>query len=247
VDGTAQCPDAKGNWKIDWKFGNDFKFDAVIARDGLGTEEGLPVTGDIAEPGKVIPAFSDRDKDKQVAGSTQVGPTVDKVTVVVKMYWAEDDFLGKEPVRKTVSKRSDCSSNPPEQPAPGEPTPILEQDCTTITIGLDNPANGKEITLKFKTSKGETRTTVIKAGQKKTEKFSAVPGFTVTVTAEGLDDGTETIAYQKPADCDDSGSGGGLPVTGAAAGSIAGGAILLLAVGGALFFLSRRRKVKFTA
>ena len=89
---------------------------------------------------------------------------------------------------------------------------------------------------------------MIKPGEKKSEKFSAVPGFTVTVTPTGFDGhGPETIAYQKPADCDTSGSGGGLPVTGAAAGTIAGGAGLLLALGAVMFVVSRRRKVKFTA
>jgi LPXTG-motif cell wall-anchored protein len=151
-----------------------------------------------------------------------------------------------------VKAPADCPqpSTPPTTtpPAPGEPTPILEEDCTTITIGLDNPADGKTITLDFKTSKGETRTTVIKPGEKKTEKFSAVPGFTVTVTPTGFEGhGAETIAYEKPADCDTAGSGGGLPVTGAAAGTIAGGAGLLLAIGAVLFVVSRRRKVKFTA
>jgi LPXTG-motif cell wall-anchored protein len=46
---------------------------------------------------------------------------------------------------------------------------------------------------------------------------------------------------------DTNGSGGGLPVTGAAAGTIAGAAALLLVVGAVLFVMSRRRKVKFTA
>ena len=147
-------------------------------------------------------------------------------------------------------------SNPPTEPttppsdnppAPGEPTPILEMDCTTLTIGLDNPADGVAITLHYKTSKGEERDTTINPGEKKTDTFSATPGFTITVSAPDLDDATETIAYEKPADCDTSGGGGGLPVTGAAAGTIAGGAGVLLAIGGVLFFMARRRKVKFTA
>ena len=120
-------------------------------------------------------------------------------------------------------------------------------DCTTLTIGLDNPANGVTIKLHFKTSKGEERDTVINPGEKKTEKFSATPGFTVTVSAPDLDDATETIAYEKPADCSTTGGGGGLPVTGAAAGSIAGGAAALLAVGGIVFYMARRRRIKFTA
>jgi LPXTG-motif cell wall-anchored protein len=46
---------------------------------------------------------------------------------------------------------------------------------------------------------------------------------------------------------DTGGSGGGLPVTGAAAGTLAGAAALLLIVGAVLFVMSRRRRVKFTA
>jgi LPXTG-motif cell wall-anchored protein len=120
-------------------------------------------------------------------------------------------------------------------------------DCTTLTIGLDNPADGVPITLHYKTSKGEERDTTINPGEKKTDKFSATPGFTVTVSAPGLDNSTETIAYEQPDNCDNSGGGGGLAKTGAAAGSIAGGAAVLLIAGGVLFFLARRRKVKFTA
>jgi LPXTG-motif cell wall-anchored protein len=148
---------------------------------------------------------------------------------------------------------SDEPSTPPTTPpsstptTPAEPTPILEFNCTTLVIGLDNPADGVAITLHYKTSKGEERDTTINPGEKKTDTFSATPGFTVTVSAPGLDDSTETIAYEKPAGCDTAGGGGGLPVTGAAAGTIAGGAGLLLAVGGVLFFMARRRKVKFTA
>jgi LPXTG-motif cell wall-anchored protein len=46
---------------------------------------------------------------------------------------------------------------------------------------------------------------------------------------------------------DTTGTGGGLPVTGAAAGAITGLAALLLAAGAVLFIVSRRRKVTFTA
>jgi LPXTG-motif cell wall-anchored protein len=98
-------------------------------------------------------------------------------------------------------------------------------------------------------SKGEKRTLTVKPGEKKSEKFSATPGFTLTITAEGVE-GSETIEYERPEDCDSSGGGAGepeLPLTGAAAGGIAGGAALLLAAGAFLFVMARRRKVKFTA
>lgn len=147
----------------------------------------------------------------------------------------------------------------PELPVPtpstsaSEPdvfTPIIDMTCDTITIGMDNPAGGVEWQMHFKTSKGEERDLTIAPGEKKSEKFSATAGFTVTVTltvtfeGETYSDFT-TVDFQKPGDC--SGEGGGLPVTGAAAGTIAGGAAVLLAIGGVLFFMARRRKVKFTA
>jgi hypothetical protein len=134
---------------------------------------------------------------------------------------------------------------------PAEFTPIVEMDCTTITIGMDNPTDGIAWGMHFKTTKGEERDITIKPGEKKTEKFSATPGFKVTVTLTVTVDGQTysdftTIAYEKPDNCDN-GEGGGLPVTGAAAGGIAGGAAVLLAVGAGLFFMARRRKVNFTA
>jgi hypothetical protein len=138
---------------------------------------------------------------------------------------------------------STTTTVPPAQP--GEPTPLVEIDCTSMSIGLDNPADGVAITLIFKTSKGETRTTTWQPGEKKLEKFSAKPGFTVTISSPGVEE-SETVAYEQPDGCDD-GEGGGLPVTGAAAGGIAGGAAVLLAIGGGLFFMARRRKVNFTA
>ncbi|GAB1642635.1 LPXTG cell wall anchor domain-containing protein [Krasilnikovia sp. MM14-A1259] len=161
------------------------------------------------------------------------------------------------PPSSTPPSSTPPSSTPPTsptvppvpQPEAGEPNPILEMDCTSLTIGLDNPANGIEIPLHFVTSKGETRDTVIKPGERKVEKFSATPGFSLKVSVKGYESDTETIPYTKPADCDTQGggAGGGLPLTGAAAGTIAGGAAALLAAGGVLFFLARRRKVKFTA
>lgn len=137
-------------------------------------------------------------------------------------------------------------------PATVLPTPIVDIDCTTMTFGLDNTKGTVEYTMHFKSSKGEVRDLDIKPGEKKSEKFSATPGFKLTITFAAVVDGhsypdTETFTYVKPDNCDDNGSGGGLPVTGAAAGGIAGGAAVLLAIGGGLFFMARRRKVNFTA
>jgi hypothetical protein len=177
------------------------------------------------------------------------------------------------PLTKTVDKGEKCTSEEPPattEPTPtptettptlpvptpsttdepGEFTPIIEEDCDTITIGIDNPSDGLEWKLTYETSKGEKREVTVKPGEKKTETFSAKAGFsiklTLAVTYEGetYSDYT-TIEYQGPGDC--SGEGGGLPVTGAAAGGIAGGAAVLLALGALLFVMARRRKLKFTA
>lgn len=252
VTGSTDCV-KDGKWTIDWSIGNDYRTDAKLLK--IETDHGS-VSGAITEADKVVPAYSSNKPEAQVHGTTTVDDGVGSVTVSVWLRWSDYQTPQNKPQTYKVHKPENCKpTTPPTTPpattppaTPGAPTPTLEQDCTTITIGLDNPANGNEVTLKFKTSKGEERTTVIKAGENKSEKFSAVPGFTVTVTPTGIKGaGPETIAYQKPADCDTSGSGGGLPVTGAAAGTIAGGAGILLIAGAVLFFMSRRRKVKFTA
>ena len=136
--------------------------------------------------------------------------------------------------------------------APNVFTPILDEDCTTMTIGADNPADG--ITWKFdlKTSKGEERSFTLKPGEKHTEKFSATEGFsikvTISVTVEGKTySDFDTVKYEKPGDCTGGEGGGGLAKTGTPTAAIAGSAVAILALGAVLFFLARRRKVKFTA
>ncbi|BAL92293.1 hypothetical protein AMIS_70730 [Actinoplanes missouriensis 431] len=153
---------------------------------------------------------------------------------------------------------SPSASEEPEIPTEDIPVDadikeIFEVTCDTMTIGLDNPADSLPINLHYKTSKGEERDLTINPGEAKSEKFSASEGFTVDLTISISAEGetfseTVTVPWEKPAgeDCD-GGTGGGLPVTGAAAGGIAGGAAALLAVGAVLFMLARRRKVKFTA
>ncbi len=150
----------------------------------------------------------------------------------------------------TTTPPTSPTTTPPSSPAPGEPTPIIEMDCDTMTFGLDNPADGDEVELVMTTSKGETRELTIAPGEKKTEKFSATPGFVLTVKDVASGESVE-LPYTQPEDCDTAGSGGGdggeLPLTGAAASGIAGGAAALLAIGAGLFVMARRRKVKFTA
>lgn len=256
--GKTACLD-NGGWKVDWTL-----TPRKAGKDGTITKVEETPSG--VAFGKFIVGATVPQHDA-ITDTQSFDKTVATVHLTIEVTWdythdeavAANENNGKGgKVVKSISADVDAPKDCPQPPTttPGEPKPILEEDCTTITIGLENPKDGKEITLKFKTSKGEERTTVIAPGETKTEKFSAVPGFTVTVTPIGIEGGsTETITYEQPANCDTSGSGSGggsgsdsgLPVTGAAAGTIAGGAGLLLALGGVLFFMARRRKVKFTA
>lgn len=138
------------------------------------------------------------------------------------------------------------SATPP--PPSDEPEFVYDQTCDTLTVGVDNPATGKPETVTFTPSVGEPKTLTVAPGEVKTVDFPASEGLTVQAVPQSAPDEASTITYEAPADCDDSGSGGGdLPVTGAAIGGIAGGAALLLAAGIALFVMARRRKMKFTA
>lgn len=265
VSGTVDCDKVSGEWVVDWKVqavGNRPTYQWTEVKL---TPEGTKIDNpDLAVNGKAL------ENAKEITGKQRVPGTATSSSLTVAAVWqsghakatGEVKFEGKcektptdDPSTPTdnPSTPTDDPSTPPAIPElPGEPKPIFEADCDTMTIGLDNPANGVQFTLKFKTSKGETRTLVIKPGEKKTATFSAKPGFkidlTFTATVEGKSfSETTTIKFEKPADCDSSGGGGGLPNTGAAAGSIAGGAGALLAIGAGVFFMARRRKVKFTA
>jgi LPXTG-motif cell wall-anchored protein len=252
VSGTTTCADKDGNWTIDWSVGNDFGTPATVKKLKLDPKD-LEVTGDVVEDGTEIPANSAGKPEDQVHGTTKVeDENVESVTIYVWLKWSDGyKTKWKEPAHYTVHKPEACGDEtPPEQPQPGTPTPIVEADCDTLTLGLDNPKDGEDVTLTFKTSKGEARELEVKAGQKKTTKFSAAEGFFVEVGAEGVE-GTTKVEYKQPEGCESGGGGGeegpSLPVTGAAAGSIAGGAAALLIAGVVLFFVARRRKVRFTA
>jgi LPXTG-motif cell wall-anchored protein len=252
VTGTTTCADEDGNWTIDWSFGNDFGTPATVKKIKLDTN-GLEVTGDIVEEGVELPANSAGKPEYQVHGTTKVeDDKVEAVTIFVWLKWPDGyETKWKEPAHYTVHKPEACGDETPTQPPAQtpEPTPIVEADCDSLTLGLDNPKDGEDVTLTFKTSKGETRELEVKAGEKKTTKFSASEGFFVEVGAKGVQETTK-VEYKQPEGCESGGGGGegsSLPETGAAAGSIAGGAAALLIAGVVLFFVARRRKVRFTA
>jgi LPXTG-motif cell wall-anchored protein len=164
-----------------------------------------------------------------------------------------------EPSTPVSDEPSTPSSDEPSAPPAKitEPEFVYDEDCDSVSVGITVPKDWDkgDITVKFTTSEGESKTIVGKVGKTTTVEFKAVNGMKIVAApqGEGYEDEGATITYKTPADCDSAGGGAGepdeptLPLTGAAAGSIAGGAALLLAVGAGLFFMARRRKVKFTA
>jgi LPXTG-motif cell wall-anchored protein len=269
VSPESSCINADGSWTVKWTITNsEDDLEGTITSVRMLPRKST-ITG--IEEGDTLPKSV--DGALHAVQTVEADAKLDRAFLAITAHWVRDDKpidgfntgtapkpteeCGPEtpPTTPPTTPPSTPPSTPPtttpttppsSPPASDEPTPILDMDCTTMTIGLANPATGEDITLHFKTSKGEERTDVIKPGESKTEKFSATTGFTVTLTADGIE-GSLTVPYEQPDNCDNSGGGGGLPVTGAAAGSIAGGAAVLLIAGGVLFFLARRRKVKFTA
>lgn len=171
----------------------------------------------------------------------------------------EPSTPSEEPSTPVSVEPSTPSSPEPSESAPPtkitEPEFVYDEDCDSVTVGITVPKDWDkgDITVKFTTSEGQSKTIVGKVGETTTVELKAVDGMKIVAApqGEGYEDEGTTITYEQPADCDSAGGGAGeepsLPLTGAAAGSIAGGAALLLAVGAGLFFMARRRKVKFTA
>ena len=274
VSGSVDCDKVAGEWVVNWKVqavgdAPTYKWTEVsltpagttinnpdIALNGKELENAKELTGEQRVPGDKL------SSSLTVAAVWKTGSAKETGTVTFEGKCEKTPTDNPSTPTDNPSTPTDEPSTPTEEPStppviptdlPGEPEPIFEADCDTVTIGLDNPVDGTTFTLKFKTSKGEKRTLVIKPGEKKTETFSATNGFKVDLTLEATVDGekfseTVPIEFEQPEDCDTSGEGGGvLALTGANAGSIAGGAGALLAVGVGLFFMARRRKVKFTA
>jgi LPXTG-motif cell wall-anchored protein len=248
VNADSACVNENGTWTVKWTVTNS-EDDLTADVTGVETEpEGSTFTGI-----KVTDTLP-RSGDGALHGVQTVPADAESAKLTVHAHWKRDgNDINADKSGWTRKPGDKCETDtppttPPTTPPaePGQPEPILSQDCTTITLGLKNPEDGETITLNFKTSKGETRSDVIKPGESKSEKFSAKPGFTVTLSIKAVD-GSETVAYKQPEGCDNSGGGGGLPVTGAAAGGIAAGAAGLLVAGGVLFFMARRRKIRFTA
>ena len=174
---------------------------------------------DPADEPQLADRIADREPVEQLGAADPDGPDPDRL---------DPDAADRgHPTQPTPTQPSPSPSLP-IPPVPAEPTPILTMDCTSITIGLDNPAKGIEFKLHIEPSTGSDTDLVVKPGEKKTAKFAATAGFKLTVTISATYDGksysdTDTVDYVQPDDCT-SGSGGGCPSTGAAAGPLAGGA-----------------------
>jgi LPXTG-motif cell wall-anchored protein len=260
IEASTECP-AGDNWKITWEVQAFAPGDreANIDKVEQTTPDGQSLELKGENQLKTIVANGKIAANAKI-GETQTLPkSVKSVKLKVWLSWNNGSIKGDS--EKTVDIKPDCKPDEPNQPenpgtpeepetpaTPAEPTPIVEMNCTTIVIGLDNPKDGVKITLTFETSRGEKRTLVVNPGEKKTEKFSAKKGFTVTVGAKEIEE-TTTIAWEQPSeDCVAAGEGGGeLPLTGANATTAAGVAGVVLLIGAGLFFMARRRKIKFTA
>jgi hypothetical protein len=268
LSGKTDCLQ-NGGWKVDWTLAPR---NALIDGKIVKVEEtaGGTALKNIVEGAKVATGGT-------ITDSQSFGKDVAEVTLSVKVVWVygkpmappdlaaadlpakgDDNWHpgGDKPkvikytIETTVKAPENCPQ--PTKPPAEAASPILEQDCDSMTIGLHNPIKGEEIILHLTPSKGAERTLVAVPGKNTTTTFEGVtPGFSVKIRYEG-EEGGETVLYRQPKDCDTGGSAGGgdtggLPVTGAAAGTIAGGAAVLLLAGGSMFLIGRRRKVKFTA
>jgi LPXTG-motif cell wall-anchored protein len=275
LTGKTDCLE-NGGWTVDWTLTpKNAPIDGKIVK--VEESAGGTALKNIVEGAKVATGGT-------ITDSQSFGKDVAEVTLSVKVAWiyeksdeaeaiaaklpskggewkpGDDKKVIVYKVEATVKAPQDCEQ-PPNHPPAEQPSPILEQDCDSMTIGLHNPENGEKVVLRLTPSTGEERILVVKPGKDETTTFEGVkPGFTVTVHIKGVK-GSETVPYTQPKNCNTGGSagggeqngggeengGGGLPVTGAAASSIAGGAAVLLLAGGTMFLLARRRKVKFTA
>ncbi|GAA2472463.1 PT domain-containing protein [Winogradskya humida] len=218
------------------------------------------LTKTIAKPGEcsvVVPPTTEPPTTQPTPSDEPSTPPSDEPST------PPSDEPSTPPSDEPSTPPSDEPSTPPSTEPSGEPTPeptpsygeaqpIFDLTCDSMTIGLDNPADGVEIPLVLEPSKGDKVTLDVKPGEKKSHTFDASEGFSVKIYLQGYEDDSETVAWEAPDGCSAGGAGGdedggSLPLTGAAAGSIAAGAVVLLGAGIALFIIARRRKVKFTA
>ena len=270
---TTECAtDNSGNWNVDWSVSSDVnratRSEAIsdIELDGNSVQS----VGDIKVGTTVT-------KGNWLKGTSTESGSTQQATLRIKFGnygWgkvkkADKPETGCKVVTTTppttpptTTDTTPPTTTPTDTPTVPIPTPsttsstepvlpneIFAEDCTSITIGLDNTKGEIEYKLHFVPSTGSAKDLDIKAGEKKSATFDATTGFTVKVTIVAVFNGesseaeTVTVPYEKPSSC----GSGDLAVTGSSAAPLAGGAVAVAGIGAGLFFMARRRKLKFTA
>ena len=270
---TECATDNSGNWTVDWSVSSDVKHptssEAIseILLDGNSVQS----VGDIKVGATVA-------KGEWLKGTSTESGSTQQSTLQIKFGKYNSDKNKKKADKPetgckvvtttppttppTTTDTTPPTTTPTDTPTVPIPTPsttsstepvlpneIFNEDCTSITIGLDNTKGEIEYKLHFVPSTGSAKDLDIKAGEKKSATFDATTGFTVKVTIVAVFNGesseaeTVTVPYEKPSSC----GSGDLAVTGSSAAPLAGGAVAVAGIGAGLFFMARRRKLKFTA
>ena len=125
-----------------------------------------------------------------------------------------------------------------------EPVGTVESTCTELIFTIENPADGKSVTVHFTPSVGDPTTLTVAPGETKSVSFPGTEGLTVKTAVEGLgEEGEATVPWEKPADC----GSPGLPNTGASIGWTIAVGVGLVGLGVALVLVTRRRRRAVTA
>jgi LPXTG-motif cell wall-anchored protein len=261
------CAHADGTWQIQWSVKASDKGISGEVGDVQLTPQDSTLTNIVKDA--AVPV------DDVLSGVQTLKKTDEtaKIDLTVKFHLRGHDIFPSAhgDVVKKPSTLCKGEEQPPPPPNNGNPPPndnpppvkedqpelIYDEDCTTLTVGVQLPKTWKQSeTVTFKPSVGSSKTVTAKPGETKTVDFPASKNLSVTAIPKSSPKDTAKITYEAPKDCQSSSSpaapkpstsGPVLAITGSSSTPIAGGAIALVLVGGGAFFLARRRKMKFTA
>ena len=252
LGGTETRTEGRGSLTVEaqWKFGkNTVKESRTVDARSAGTC--APDPKPTPTPSQPTPSEPAPSPSESPSESPSPEPT-------------QSESPSPEPTESDSPEPTPSETVPTEPPTdplpPAEPVFTLEHTCDEMIFGIDNPEGSEYGTLSFVLTPniGEPQTLTVAPGEAKTVSFPASEGLVVTpsfadpahalsiAAAPTEDEYLDGIAWEQPEGCDE-GTGGGLPVTGAAAGGIAAGAAVLLAAGAVLFVMARRRRIRFTA
>lgn len=266
------CVNADGSWVVNW---------SVVASD---VAEGRikDLTGEITNVtvspnGATITGITTGPLPTDgVKGVEWVPPGNEWAKLSISAQWtigdqtfpATREGTARKPEKKCASTPTTPATTQPTttQPTTPAPTPttsipviepqfVYDENCTTLTVGIEVPKSWKKaVTVTFTPSTGAAQTVTAKPGETKTVEFKASKGLTVKAAPKDYPNESATITYKAPKECNSSSPAAtpsttpaALAITGSSSTPIAGGAIALLVLGGGAFFLARRRKMKFTA